>query len=174
MPVAAGRRFHLQPARDADVPAIARLWADGWLDGHRGNVPEELHRYRTRHDFGRRASARVPDTTVAVRSGGVGALCGFVVVRGDEIEQLYVERACRGTPVAGSLLDHAEGLVSRRHRTGWLAVAPGNHRARRFYERHGWHDAGPFGNPAEIPGGVLSVPTRRYEKAVGGRRSADG
>jgi len=46
------------------------------------------------------------------------------------------------------------------------AVVAGNSRARRFYERHGWHDAGAFVYAAEIAGTSFPVPSHRYEKRV--------
>jgi putative acetyltransferase len=46
----------------------------------------------------------------------------------------------------------------------WLVVVTGNVRARRFYERKGWRDVGATLDRAEIPGGTLPVPSRRYEK----------
>jgi ribosomal protein S18 acetylase RimI-like enzyme len=68
--------------------------------------------------------------------------------------------------VAAALLRHAEEEIAARFDTAWLAVAEGNARARRFYERSGWHDTGGFDYMAEIEGGRLPVPSRRYEKAV--------
>jgi hypothetical protein len=58
-------------------------------------------------------------------------------------------------------------VIGAAHDTAWLAVVPGNARARRFYERQGWYDAGPFDNPAFTrDGSTLLVPTRRYEKRL--------
>jgi hypothetical protein len=42
----------------------------------------------------------------------------------------------------------------------------GNARARRFYQRQGWTDAGPLAYPAEVSGGTVSVLCRRYEKRL--------
>jgi hypothetical protein len=62
------------------------------------------------------------------------------------------------------LLDDAEERVGAAgHVSAWLAVVPGNARARRFYERRGWADDGPFDYLA--PGGI-AVPCRRYVKRV--------
>lgn len=67
---------------------------------------------------------------------------------------------------ATALLTHAEHAIADDHATAWLAVVPGNARARRFYERCGWSDVGAYDNPAGTDGGVVLVPTRRYEKRV--------
>jgi len=45
-------------------------------------------------------------------------------------------------------------------------VAVGNARARRFYTREGWSDAGDLAYAAETEAGTISVPCRRYEKDV--------
>jgi hypothetical protein len=51
----------------------------------------------------------------------------------------------------------------------WLAVADGNDRARRFYEREGWTDGGALDH---IPAGAaVVVPCRRYQKPVDGSGS---
>ncbi|MGH9134570.1 MAG: GNAT family N-acetyltransferase [Ilumatobacteraceae bacterium] len=157
----------LRPARDHDAGQIARIWCTGWADGHLGHVPEALRAHRTLPEFKRRSIDRVHATTVAVTtSGDVRQVAGFVVVRGDEIEQLYVDAAWRGAGIARSLIDHAERQVAELHTTAWLAVVDGNTRARRFYERCGWRDRGPFENPAETSDGSMLVPCRRYEKRV--------
>ncbi len=49
----------------------------------------------------------------------------------------------------------------------WLAVVPGNARARRFYERQGWSDEGPFDYPARLDdGGTIPVRCLRYTKPL--------
>ena len=88
------------------------------------------------------AAGRVADTTVADADGEVA---GFVMVAGDEVEQVYVSAAHRGSGIAGLLLAEAERQVAAAgHPQAWLAVVPGNTRARRFYERSGWADEGGF------------------------------
>ncbi|WP_410664275.1 GNAT family N-acetyltransferase [Amycolatopsis sp. lyj-84] len=154
----------LRPATAADADAVARIWYHGWQDGHLGNVPDELVRVRTRDSFWERAADRVGDTAVALVNGEVA---GFVMVVGDEVEQVYVSSDHRGSGVAGGLLAEAERLVGDGgHSRAWLAVAPGNARARRFYERCGWVDKGEFDNQAPGPDGPISVPCRRYVKAL--------
>lgn len=133
------------------------------MDGHVGHVPEELVGHRRSEHFARLVEARIADTTVATSAGGI---VGFVTVIGDEVEQVYVAAAARGTGVAAALLAHAESIVAGRAPVAWLAVVAGNARARRFYERSGWCDAGSITYSAEIDGGRLEVPCRRYERRV--------
>jgi ribosomal protein S18 acetylase RimI-like enzyme len=150
----------LRPARPEDAEAVAEIWRVGWRDGHLGNVPDELVAIRTPSSFSTRAIERVGDTTVAVVDQ---AVAGFVMVVGDEVEQVYVSGAHRGSGVAGALLAEAERLVAAGgHDRAWLAVAPGNARARRFYERQGWADEGLF----DYGAAGMSVSCHRYVKPV--------
>jgi ribosomal protein S18 acetylase RimI-like enzyme len=154
----------LRPAVAEDADAVAAIWYAGWRDGHLGHVPQELVAVRTEESFWTRAAQRIADTAVAV----VGdAIAGFVMVVGDEVEQVYVSRDHRGSGVAGTLLSEAERQVKAGGQSeAWLAVAIGNERARRFYERNGWTDGGAFDYPASVGSGTLPVPCHRYVKQV--------
>jgi ribosomal protein S18 acetylase RimI-like enzyme len=155
----------LRPAAAADVPTIARVWREGWTDGHEGHVPAALVAERAPESFDQRARERIDRTWVA-ESGGVVA--GFVVVVDDEVEQLYVDRSWRGRGVAERLLRQAEAVIGQGgRRTTWLAVVAGNTRARRFYARLGWRDRGPFTYQAQTATGTFPVPAHRYEREVG-------
>jgi ribosomal protein S18 acetylase RimI-like enzyme len=154
----------LRPGRLQDARAIAEIWQSGWRDGHLGFVPDELVAARDGESFRSRAAARVADTTVAVVDGRVA---GFVMVVDDEVEQMYVAAAHRGTNVADTLLREAERQIGAAgHRAAWLAVVAGNARARRFYERNGWSDGGLFDHRAPGRDGPISVPAHRYVKDV--------
>jgi len=154
----------IRPAELADIDTVARIWHAGWRDGHLGHVPDALLRHRTYETFPPRVADRLGQTWVAEDAGGV---VGFVVVIGDEVEQVYVAATARGTGIAGELLGRAEVEVREAgHRTAWLAVVAGNSRARRFYERCGWTDSGPLTYQAETATGSVAVPCRRYEKVL--------
>jgi len=155
--------IRLRAAVPEDVDALADLWHRGWNDGHLAHVPEALLAHRRPADFRQRLPARLATTTVAMLGS---RLVGFVTLRDDEVEQLYVDASARGGGVAGELLRHGEKVIGQRHPRGWLSVAVGNARARRFYEREGWSDAGDLDYAAETAAGPISVPCRRYEKAV--------
>jgi GNAT superfamily N-acetyltransferase len=157
----------LRPARSSDGSDIAAIWHQGWRDGHLGHVPEALLAARTEESFRQRAAQRVGDAIMAC----VGqVVAGFIMVTGDEVEQVYVSPAHRGTGVAAVLLAEAERLVrAGGYSCAWLAVVAGNARARRFYERHGWADDGRIDYPAATVGGVaIRVPARRYVKQLDG------
>jgi GNAT superfamily N-acetyltransferase len=153
----------LRPAANGDVEPIASLWHDGWLDGHDGHVPAALHRHRRLDQFRRRVPGRLATTTVATDESGI---VGFVTVRGDEIEQLYVAGPARGSGAADALLRHGEDVIAERFDVAWLAVVGGNTRARRFYGRNGWSDAGAIEYPAQTAAGSIPVASRRYEKGL--------
>src|SRR5689334_10688857 len=106
------------------MAAVADLWHHGWHDAHVGHVPDGLTAARTLEAFHERAASRVPDTTVAEVDG---RLVGFVMVVGDEVEQVYVAPAGRGTGAAATLLAEAERQVAAQgHAEAWLAVVAGN------------------------------------------------
>lgn len=153
-------------AEAGDLDVLASLWEHAWHDGHDGHVPDALAAVRTAATFHDRMAERIEQTTVVVRGGEVA---GFVTVVDDELEQVFVAPAHRGTDVAPRLL--AEGLrevAAQGRPRAWLAVVTGNARARRFYEREGWADHGPL--PYEVPGpdGPIVSPCRRYERDVPG------
>lgn len=156
--------FELRPATTDDIPALAALWYPAWRDGHLGGVPDELVALRTPDDFVRRATDVQPYALVAADAD---ALLGFVAVKDDELDQLFVAAEARGTGVAGDLLHAGEQLIAGAgHERAWLAVVATNARARRFYERHGWVDEGDFLFPADTADGTIDVPCRRYAKTV--------
>jgi len=129
-----------------------------------GHVPAELLAVRTRESFDARAAQQVDDTVVAVIDG---VIVGFIMVIADEVEQVYVSTRYRGTGVANTLLAEAERLVAANgHKRAWLAVVAGNVRARRFYQRNGWIDQGPFDHLAPGSNGPILVPAHRYVKWV--------
>lgn len=165
-PHPASHPVRLRPATPGDIAAIAAIWHAGWRDAHLGNVPDELVEHRTRSALTRLAEQRVADTVVAVDGDRV---LGFVTIHDDELEQLYVAADVRRRGVATALIARGEAAIAARFDTAWLAVVAGNTTARRFYLRLGWHDAGPFDNPAPTANGPLPVPALRYTKGVRAR-----
>jgi DNA/RNA-binding domain of Phe-tRNA-synthetase-like protein/ribosomal protein S18 acetylase RimI-like enzyme len=162
--LAEGHAVVIRAAVPTDASAVAEIWRLGWRDGHEGLVPQELVELRTDESFGTRAAKRVHHTTVATVDGSVA---GFVMVVEDEVEQVYVAAAHRGSGVAQALIAEAERQVKAHgHDKAWLAVVAGNGRARAFYERAGWDDEGRFDYAAATERGPIAVPCHRYTKAV--------
>lgn len=157
----------IRPARPADAERIVDIWASGWRDGHLADAPPELLAHRTRDAFVPRVHVAIARTRVAEVDG---VIAGFTMVHDDEVDQVYVDAPYRGTGLASRMLaDAAEQVRAAGHPLPWLAVARGNARARRFYEREGWTDAGEFAYAAEIGGGAsVPVPCHRMELRGGG------
>ncbi|WP_267137541.1 GNAT family N-acetyltransferase [Anianabacter salinae] len=126
----------VRAAVEGDVPALARMWHEGWHDGHAAHVPDALTRLRTLDDFTRRLREMLEDTRV---SGPEGAPTGFFMLRGAEVYQFYVAREARGSGAADALMADAEAqLAMRGTARAHLDVNPHNARAIAFYRRAGW------------------------------------
>ena len=125
-------------------------------------MPADLERERLAGSWRDEVAARVDHTWVAEVGDDV---VGFVTVVDDELEDIYVTDASRGTGIATTLLHHAEHVVrDAGFESVWLAVVAGNARARRFYARHGWADDGPFEHTARTASGPITVPAHRYRR----------
>jgi ribosomal protein S18 acetylase RimI-like enzyme len=149
----------------SEIEALAKLWHDGWHDGHRPVVPAELTRRRTLDTFRARLQGTLADVRVV---GPAGAPRGFCQIKDDELYQLFVASEARGSGIANVLLADGEArLAARGVRTAWLACAIGNMRAARFYEKCGWHLARTMVNVLDTPEGKFDLEVWRYEKAVG-------
>lgn len=159
--------MEVRDARESEIDPLAKIWDDGWQDAHAQILPAGLKRLRTLEGFRDLLRAALPKVRVV---GPVGDPVGFCIVKGDELWQLYVSAASRGTGVAGALLADAEARLSGRGvETAWLACAIGNERAARFYEKHGWRRAGTMVYHAETPSGPFLLEVWRYEKPLGRR-----
>ena len=156
--------------RPEDSPAIARLWHEGWLDAHVGRVPDALFRHRDGPSFASRAAERLEDARLAEIDG---TLAGFLRVKSDEVEQIFVDRAYRGGAAAPALMRAAERLLAERGiRSAFLVVNPMNERAIAFYEKTGWARAGLVDYAAETAEGSFTMSILRMEKSVSAHSEA--
>jgi ribosomal protein S18 acetylase RimI-like enzyme len=157
----------LRPATQADVAAIARLFHRGWHDVHPGLVPDGLTRRRTPEAFLERVRQRVAETDETTVAEVDGTIAGFIMVHDDEAEQVYVDRAFRGSGIAAQLLTEAERqIASAGHDVAWLVVVRGNDRARAFYVKQGWVDEGDHDYPVTALGESFLSPCRKLTKRV--------
>jgi ribosomal protein S18 acetylase RimI-like enzyme len=157
----------LRPATADDVEAIADLFHRGWHEVHPGRVPDGLTERRTREAFGDRVARRVAETDETTVADVGGEIAGFIMVAGDEAEQVYVDRAYRGTGIATALLTEAERQIAAAgHEAAWLVVVRGNERAQAFYARQGWMDEGDHDYPVAALGEHFISPCRRFTKGV--------
>jgi putative acetyltransferase len=157
----------LRPATADDVDAIATLFHEGWHDVHPGRVPDGLTERRTSQAFHDRVAQRVAETDETIVAAVDGTIAGFVMVSGDEAEQVYVDRAFRGSGAAALLLSEAERQIAAGgHDVAWLAVVRGNARAQAFYAKQGWVDEGDFDYPVTALGEHYISPCRKFTKRV--------
>ena len=154
----------VRDAEPADLEPLARLWWSGWRDGHEAILPSDLARLRTLESFIERMERALVDVRVI---GPVGAPVAFHLVKGDELNQFYVDAAARGTGVAAELM--ADALLRLRAagvELAWLACAIGNDRAARFYEKSGWRRAGTAMVRTETSGGPYPLKVWGFEKPL--------
>ncbi len=125
---------------EEDFDALVSVWHDAWHDAHATHVPAALTAMRTPAKFADRL-AGLGDAVRAI--GPVGGPVGLCAVLGDQIYQIYVSRAARGTGAAGALLRDGEMRLAGSGVTeAWLDCVVENVRAIRFYTRQGWVDSG--------------------------------
>ncbi|MDB4909648.1 MAG: acetyltransferase domain protein [Gemmatimonadetes bacterium] len=156
--------MNVRRAEADEIPALARLWYDGWQDAHAAIMPEALTRARTFESFRDRLEVRLDDVRVVGREG---LPLGFYMLSSDELYQLYVSAEVRGAGVAAALLADAEKrLREMGTETAWLACAIGNERAARFYEKSGWLRVGIFLSRLDTVDGPFDVNVWRYEKRL--------
>jgi GNAT superfamily N-acetyltransferase len=156
--------MEVRSAEEKDIDHLARIWYEGWHEAHARLVPAELTRLRTLESFRSRLWAALPRIRVA---GPAGAPVGFCVVKGDELDQLFVAAQSRGSGAAVALIADAEArLYEAGVETPWLACAIGNERAARFYEKCGWRRTGTVVNNVETSMGMFPLEVWRYEKSL--------
>ena len=97
--------MHVRPADPSDLDLLAGIWYDGWQDAHARILPPGLARRRTLESFRDRLRAALPNVRVVPAATPA---VGFCLVRGDELCQLYVSAASRGSGAAAALITDAE------------------------------------------------------------------
>ncbi|MEO1536140.1 MAG: GNAT family N-acetyltransferase [Pseudomonadota bacterium] len=163
------RQVALTVLQPEQLHMVAALWHEGWHDAHAEIVPDDLVALRTLASFHDRLNRLMNDTRVAVDDETV---LGFCILKGDELNQMYVARAARGMGLAQTLMQDAEDrLRNAGHVRAWLACGVGNNRAARFYEKSGWTRAGLDTVNLDTSVGAYSLEICRYEKDLSARQS---
>ena len=178
------QRHVIRPAIPADAAEVAACWERSYHDQPGVlRLPAEFLAERTLPFFLTRAHGRIREMIVACDATS-GTIVGFSVARSEptlELEQMFVDASERRTGLAARLFAAAEnrlatiaragrtlGQLEKTERVGAvLFVFVENEVARRFYEKHGWSNAGPVSHPLEISGGgVFSIELLKYTKVL--------
>jgi ribosomal protein S18 acetylase RimI-like enzyme len=155
----------VKTAVSADVPAIAALWREGWMQGHGAAAPKSLTEQRTADEFLTRTKAHLQQTQVAWIDG---QMAGFFMIEADELYQFYVAPNFQGSGVARALMAEAEAALGDGLK--WLSCLVGNKRAARFYEKSGWVLAATVPYEVETEEGPQVINAWRFEKHLGAAR----
>ena len=151
--------IHIRPATASDASALAELGASTFARSFAHSCPPaalEMYlaaTYAPAHQLRELADPAV--RIFVAELGDASAIAGFAMLRegaaaacvtGDrpiELARLYARADATSRGIGSRLVaackDDARG---RGFRTLWLGVWEHNHGARRFYERHGFHDVG--------------------------------
>ncbi len=156
-----------------DASAVARVHTRGWHVGYAHVFPSEAllawqsdpERWRSRLDHAPRSA-----TFVASRGDVVIGFSGCGPSRDEptvgELYAIYVDPDAWGSGAGRLLLARAEdALAAEGFTEATLWVLDENPRARRFYERAGWHDDGARQHERFFETDVTEV---RYRKRLGG------
>jgi len=164
-----------RPATPADVPAIAAVRIRSWQAAYRGSVPQDyLDALDVDAEITRRQDRPLDGQHVAEAEGTVVGWLYVGPYRADEGEQvpgpscgevgaIYALPEFWGRGVGRRLLAYGLGELRRLGLSPvllWVLVA--NERARRLYERAGFHADGPVVG-FEVGGATLPEMRYRYD-----------
>nr|WP_306666286.1 GNAT family N-acetyltransferase [Bradyrhizobium campsiandrae] len=140
----------------SDIPQVAALYHAVWHETHAPFMPRAEIIRRSTEFFMERMTALLQSTLVTELNEEIVA---FSAWRGHILGQLYVAMPHRGTQAASRLLTASEIEMAKEGVTeSELHCLVGNERARRFYERMGWHNKEKITEPVAGEHGQTDVP----------------
>jgi GNAT superfamily N-acetyltransferase len=146
----------IRRAQASDIYRVAALYHTVWHETHAPFMPHAEIIHRSMEFFIERMTVLLHSTLVTELTEGVVA---FSAWRGPLLGQLFVAMPHRGTCVASSLLTASEMEMARRGvAEAELHCVVGNERARRFYERMGWHHKAEIMEQVAGEHGQIDVP----------------
>lgn len=153
--------LHIRRAAKSDIPILAAILDLSWLASCPGFLPGECVR-RWIEDGRALRQAEAIQSRSLLAENCAGEPLGFMSVRGDLLEMLWVIPQAWGKGVGSALLWLAEDLIrGRGHKRGQLMAYRDNTRALAFYQAKGWRPVKEF---VEIAPGGLLLPVLRLEK----------
>ncbi|WP_171070415.1 GNAT family N-acetyltransferase [Methylobacterium terricola] len=127
----------IRPAGAPDLVSLAALYHRVWHETHGSHMPRAERDARDERFFLNRMASLMPNVVVCEDAG---TIVGFVAWTGSLLGQLFLDAHARGSGSARSLIEAAEsGLRAQGVAEAELHCLVGNERAKRFYERGGWH-----------------------------------
>lgn len=155
--------FVLRAGGAADAPAIAALFRESFTATFRHLYPSaELEGFLAEQSAAHFAACcAAADHAVFLGTAPGGALLGYCLLGPYDLDlhipallagrrwwtmrQLYLTEAAKGSGLADALMARAvEEARARNVQDLLLTVWIGNHRARRFYQRHGFSEVGKY------------------------------
>lgn len=156
----------LRAAQAADHPALVTLLRRSWLTTWAPELPfTAVQRFAAEDPASAYVAQMAEAFLVAERAGTVA---GMAHAMGDLLAALHVDPAAQGQGIGTALLRAAEERIGAGHAEARLEVLEFNARARAFYRRQGWVEAG-FSAGEECGAPVRVVAMR---KPLGTRRAA--
>ena len=150
-------------ASAGDLPALARVWHDGWHSTHATIDPDVAVR-RPLLFFEERIGSALPNCVAGCVGGEV---VGFASWEESSIGQVFVLPAFHGRGLAVRVIGAAEDALKREgHGRIALFCRKGNARARAFYEKHGWAVVGEVDHSLGHMDGCKRVIVWRLEKTL--------
>jgi ribosomal protein S18 acetylase RimI-like enzyme len=147
-----------------EIEAVAALWHETWHGTHDLTVPRAICEFRTKEYFRHRVDKE--RDTVHV-SGALGKPLGLCIVAKANLDMLFVASSERGRGIGEMLLADAEArMLENGVAEAYLYVDLKNHRAIRFYERHGWINAGKAEKEFQVAGGTTTNTVGKMTKPL--------
>jgi RimJ/RimL family protein N-acetyltransferase len=168
-----GVRDHVEvlfrPATHADLDGLVAVQEEGAVAALAHVFPQDRHPF-PREAIRQRWSAELQDPAVSVyvSTDDEGEITGFAARRGDELLHFGTAMSTWGTGLAGELHNALIATYPADLARLRLRVFAENHRARRFWEKHGWHPTGRASRSPFAPHPILV----EYELRRGSRSSS--
>lgn len=156
----------LRPLSEADLVALVAVQEEASVAALAHVFPQDTHPFPTDAVLARwREELADPAIAAYVATDVDGRVTGFAARRRDELLHFGTALPTWGTGLADELLDALLATWPPDTDRLWLRVFEENHRARRFWARHGWTPTGRSSRSDFAPHPVLLD----YERRLGDR-----